>query len=649
MVLTCVAGASLFSCTQEQVTPEVMHPVREISFRMEVAPWEQAFPTKGIPYNEEDKPEDLSFGVAAYTVTASGTDAKRYFGPTKVFFDTDAGRWTMDAPAAWPNRGASIRFFAYGPYDADVMETPESALPQLHYSASKMDMEAQRGLLVYASDPLPDYPATSSGAEIQFRFRHVLSAVSFIMGEGIEIESISVNGVYDEGTYDYASDEWEELKTAEASYRIAQPEVEEYEGFAFVDAKHTLLFPPQMCPEGASIHLEAGGKSMDIPLSGHQWKQGHIVLYILGRNDYHYEFEVPEVDDLLSEGGELDVEVESWRERDDGGKEWVPWIVEGYYPSAEDAEAKENKLADSFVSVSPSESPDVDGKGFLQISYAPASYRTESAISFDGTLYWMNFHIGASAMGQGLVHLAVLDDRGLVMWSYLLWVSPGPEDEAGVLSSQNLGWIEKGVARETIYDEATVYVRLEQQKIGGKHCIFRVHRPEHVVRETESDGYSPYYQFGRKDPLIPSVWNNDVAMYGLHTALEQTTAKSTVGKSIREPWSHLSYGIKSPFDWCQDTGKDNWWSGKTVYDPCPPGYRMPLEAEIDGFVGILPRLGYRNSAKGQPVNVGKEGYYWSASARDEDNAAILHVSVDGSVEPDVARRSRGLSVRPIHL
>lgn len=773
MVWACVAGAWMLSCTREQVAEEVDHLQKEFSFQVEVAPWKQTFPTKGVPYGEWDHVEDLSFGVSAYT-SAPGGSEKRYFAPTKVAFDKQAGKWTMDAPVTWPDQNGTIRFFAYAPYDAETMEAGENELPKLHYSASKMDMEEQRGLLVYASEPMPDYPATSSGAEIKFSFRHVLSAVCFIMAEGIEIESVGISGVYDEGTYGFAGGEWGDLKVGSSSYMIEHPEVEVIDGFAFLDEKYIMMFPPQVCPDGAVIHLKADGKSIDIPLAGQEWKEGHIVLYILGRNDYNYEFEVQDVDDLLSEGGEVDVDVESWRERDGGEKEWVPWIVEGYYATEEDAQAKENKLTDSFVKVTLSDSQGVDGKGALHMEYAvagsrmeehpleddinralaaapergtaqacwnlsnpeggdgivesantyvvtaPGYYRIplvmgaavkdeavqsaafeaenfkdyldaailspylhlssagagiptqtcviwedrplvdvqdqngwelkavdggESAISFDGTVYWMNFHIGAQAMGQGLVHIAVLDDRGLVMWSYLLWVTPSWEEDAGI-SSKNLGWIEKGVVRETVYDETTVYVRLEQQRIGGKHEVFRVHRPEQRVQEAESDGYSPYYQFGRKDPLIPSVGNNDVAMYGLHTALEQTTAKSTVGRSIREPWAHLSYGIKSPFDWCQETGLDNWWTSKTVYDPCPAGHRIPSDSELTGFAGELHLAGYRNSAKGQPVNVGKEGYYWSSSAVDEDNAAILHVGVDGAVKDDVARRSRGLTVRP---
>ena len=86
MVLACAAGAWMLSCTREQVAEEVNHLQKELSFQVEVAPWQQTFPTKGVPYGEWDHVEDLSFGVSAYT-SAPGGSEKRYFAPTKVAFD----------------------------------------------------------------------------------------------------------------------------------------------------------------------------------------------------------------------------------------------------------------------------------------------------------------------------------------------------------------------------------------------------------------------------------------------------------------------------------------------------------------------------------------------------------------------------------
>ena len=290
-----------------------------------------------------------------------------------------------------------------------------------------------------------------------------------------------------------------------------------------------------------------------------------------------------------------------------------------------------------------------------------------SAITFDGNIYWLNFHIDAENITQGLIHLGVNDERGLVMWSYLIWVTEAESRpvSTATLMTKNLGWIEQGRAYHTVYDAEEVYIRLQQDKLGGKFYVMKVSRPASEVKtEVDSDGYSPYYQFGRKDPLLPLTATGSISAFGLHTSLTQTADKSTVGVSIRTPWAHVTYGTDAPFDWCSDTGETNWWvvtsGGKSIYDPSPAGFMVPtpetlalLPATVGEFkkgwwmgAYFYPALGYRNSSKGDPVNVENTGYYWSNKAISVSEARILEFDPTFVDPSSHGRRVRALSVRP---
>lgn len=79
-----------------------------------------------------------------------------------------------------------------------------------------------------------------------------------------------------------------------------------------------------------------------------------------------------------------------------------------------------------------------------------------------------------------------------------------------------------------------------------------------------------YYQFGRKDPLM-IVFNN----------VFQESGKFSMEYSIRHPQTFFH----STSDWCS-TVSNEWWVGvggntttpgsKTIYDPCPSGWRVPV-------------------------------------------------------------------------
>ena len=91
-------------------------------------------------------------------------------------------------------------------------------------------------------------------------------------------------------------------------------------------------------------------------------------------------------------------------------------------------------------------------------------------------------------------------------------------------------------------------------------------------------GDNCYFQWGRKDPLLSDAIQLGNGFHGLEN-------------SIQNP-SHFIKGVESAWDWfCEgDRGDQDatLWGGdsgrKTVWDPCPQGYRVPSEADYTSII-----------------------------------------------------------------
>jgi uncharacterized protein (TIGR02145 family) len=117
----------------------------------------------------------------------------------------------------------------------------------------------------------------------------------------------------------------------------------------------------------------------------------------------------------------------------------------------------------------------------------------------------------------------------------------------------------------------------------------------------------------------------------------------------------------TPFDWLT-TPDPTRWNGATkgVHDPCPAGYRVPTEAELDaerlswtstnadGAFGSplkLPAAGVRTRGNGSLDVVGSNGLYWSSTVSGT-NAMYLDFSSPGAGMFSFPR-AYGFSVRCI--
>ncbi len=173
---------------------------------------------------------------------------------------------------------------------------------------------------------------------------------------------------------------------------------------------------------------------------------------------------------------------------------------------------------------------------------------------------------------------------------------------------------------------------------------------------------------GRKDPFVGSTEIYDINGTSKSTGATIATGKVTFAKAVQTPATFYTYG-SSNNDWASPNNytSKNWndiseSDGKTFFDPCPEGWRLPTKAEYSNFSTTtftwdatnsgrtyngnwFPAAGYRNSDDGSMSSVGSLGYCWSASPNSEYDGYLLSFD-SGYVNPaSSGYRAYGFSVR----
>ena len=161
---------------------------------------------------------------------------------------------------------------------------------------------------------------------------------------------------------------------------------------------------------------------------------------------------------------------------------------------------------------------------------------------------------------------------------------------------------------------------------------------------TDANAYGDLYQWGRRAD-------------GHQCRTSATTATLS---SIDQP-AHGNFILtpnNAPYDWRSPANTNLWQGVNGVNNPCPSGYRLPTETELDterlswgsnnsagAFASALklPMAGRRDIVDGSVGNVGTHGFYWSGTVNGANSRGS---SFDGS-NADVyfSGRAGGISVR----
>lgn len=154
------------------------------------------------------------------------------------------------------------------------------------------------------------------------------------------------------------------------------------------------------------------------------------------------------------------------------------------------------------------------------LPYAASSLSAPDNIGLtnDGGVDYMWFKIDAQDIRPGNIVLALRTKSGTktILWSWHIWITDrdlNPTDVVrGItLMPTNLGFVEgsDGAVRKyqdrALLYRAVAYTVEEGVTIEQATCDFEVKQIGDVTEYMPSVGSNPYYQWGRKDPMIPSL------------------------------------------------------------------------------------------------------------------------------------------------
>ena len=345
----------------------------------------------------------------------------------------------------------------------------------------------------------------------------------------------------------------------------------------------------------------------------------------------------------------------------------------------------------------------VDG---AEVVWADAANLVHSpSIVHDGGEGFLDFTVSASDIQSGNAVVAV-KKGGTTVWSWHLWFAPKDAlDKIPVTNYQGkvynftketLGWKPTQWSGST-YDKArTVKVKVVQTiKNGGvaQETVINITQNPGNVKK----GATTLYQFGRKD-AFPGVDASDLAANSHFT--QNAGDNMTIMNNIQNPDKFYIYGSSMYTNygyynlWSADntvTGNYNQGNDnpvvKTVYDPCPVGFKMPANNAFTGFTttGLysstqselnvdgtndwqtyqnnfghnfwtnssktatinFPASGFRDSNDGSLHYVGYNGFYWSAVPYGSNGGCSLYFS-SGDVGPlYYYDRAYGFAARPV--
>ena len=246
---------------------------------------------------------------------------------------------------------------------------------------------------------------------------------------------------------------------------------------------------------------------------------------------------------------------------------------------------------------------------------------------------------------EGNALIAAKNSSGVILWSWHVWLTDQPKGQvyyngAGTMMDRNLG-----------------AVSATPGDVGALGLL---------------------YQWGRKDPFLgsSSISSNVVAKSTITFPAVQnsTSATGTVDYATKNPTTLLRGATTN--NWMYEVDKTLWATTKTIYDPCPAGWRIPEAGEkgvwakaagriqikpnpfdkvnkgvdLSGYMGSddciwYPATGYYGKADGNFYGVGSNASYHSVTlgqtygtncfviGESNSDLYLLYVTDFGGAEP----------------
>lgn len=241
---------------------------------------------------------------------------------------------------------------------------------------------------------------------------------------------------------------------------------------------------------------------------------------------------------------------------------------------------------------------------------------------------FINFKVPETCEG-GNALIAAMDSHGDILWSWHIWVCKDYDPKESAVTFKNGS-------------------KMMDRNLGA-------------LSKTGDTSIGLYYQWGRKDPF-PLIADFE----GTHAKVcADTYPIYTISESgIEDYGTHLDWATSNPFcyiisqdslfDWYTHeenlVNDDLWSSSKTIFDPCPTGWRVP-DDEFFTNAGVDTNSGWRREGNYAftdpsyandalilpctgmypPLNPNNKVTLWTCTAQPMENVASIYY-IDGAFE-----------------
>lgn len=253
-------------------------------------------------------------------------------------------------------------------------------------------------------------------------------------------------------------------------------------------------------------------------------------------------------------------------------------------------------------------------------------------------------------IAEGNAVIAVKDADGTILWSWHLWLTAyDPETD------------------NIVYPDGEIAMTRNLGAMGASSG------------DDLHTSYGLFYQWGRKDPLIMSATATSTSNAPTYsgtggkiafTAIASDAETGTIEFATANPTRIITGVEASGYDWLYSSHDSSLWSTtKSMYDPCPYGWRVPSNSLWNGVASSVaggfesgwtfsfggsdtfyPAAGRRSFSRGSLTNVNADGtlwtgYYWSCSAASDNKSLSLYFNRDGIDNATSGYRAGGYQVR----
>ena len=686
------------------VDPDRPSSGRAMAFSASVADT-SAVVGKGIPYTESEFPDGETFGLLAY-LSSQNNPTQNYIYDKPI--TRQGNEYAYQGAEYWPD--GPLRFFAYAPYGgAEAMPSSAGAVPAVRFTAARQ-VKDQIELLAAATAPMV-YAST-----VPLRFEHALTKVGFSVRKSglpgtVRLVRIVLLNVVEQGILALNGFEWSPstdfehtvgytLSTADGTLRDQEATAD----YATATSDNGwLMMVPQPVTAGrmlVAIDYTVDGLAArtETTLPEGAWVRGRTMNYQItlapagGDEAVVVDEATASANSLLldptTSGGTATkhfsipvVQVNRFY----GNAAYAP-----YYGQATGLDAATDWAVDvvwqtaaNLVSIT-----DATGTG-------PSDRFTVA--------------VKSGATGNALVGIfkdpnrnGIQDPDEPYLWSWHLWITPyNPNVSVAIDPSTGAGAWDVPHGRVHRYRSGTegngdygsmaawdpstgLYAGLAimDRNLGAMGAGFPTLESgipfaaaPLAARQRPLDVL--YYQYGRKDPFLSDAYRYRADGAAINS-IEKVSAPITILSAIQNP---EKYPIGRSY-WASDgpTEEVHWYDplapaqfsgtsgAKSIYDPCPAGWRLPVNGtwsdfststalwnaaarsrdyQIDeGHQAVYPLVGFRNASQGNVSQTGYHGCYWSCSPVPASNREYMArlVSPDdnlfeATVYPGVVRPS----------